>query len=657
MIMLQRWLILPPLLTALALVLLPGRSQQVAAVDALHIVANITYRIQLDQGPVHVSWRVTVANNDPQTRTGQGGIISFYDSLPLPLLRGATNVSAQALSGAPLTVTLDDAGPGPLISASVQFDRRLFYQESYGFDLEYDLPFAREDSLLVTPFYVAMPMVASGDQATVTIAVPMGEPWEVAVEALDCAREGFTFRCSGSDGVYVVALAEVSQPDATASLTSDLVLRGRAVAVTVTHFRGEELWAEHLLDLVGASLPIIEELYGFSYPGPGILYLNQRARQSILGYEGLTACDPRTTCQIAVSPLANDRTVLHELSHLWSGIYAQRWLSEGFADLVASEAAVRLPPGLLRGGTPTRPPATIDLRLDEWGDVKPLIGASAERRAIEDVGYDLSWRFLLLLRDRVRLQALQGANAALALGGQPADSRRFMDVLEEISGQVLDQLFARWVFPDSMAPTLEARREARDRLAALVTQAKAEGLTEDVPRAIAEEVVAWSFDEALAALDRAEAALETYAQVKDPLFAFRRGVEALGLPFPKVIEDQLQRWDFGMARLSLADASKALEAYAAARRTLEAPRSPWTRLGLLGKDPDATLAAASRAFARGDFQSADKSARAAAAMVSDAHQVALRHTILFLGALAVAALAALALLWLSRRYTRPIPGP
>ena len=659
-------LIFALLLLALALLTMGTPAHVATATELLQVTANVSYRIQPDPstgsgqalGPVHVSWQVTLKNNDPQTaRTDSNTVFAYRSLSELPILRGATKLSARSSSGAPLTVTLDNSNEGPIVGADVAFDRPLFYRDTYSFTLDYDLPDTRQESLLVTPSYVFLPAVASGDQVTVTISTPADSAWEVSQEPVQCTQNGATFTCSGSDSMYLAAFVEVSRPDATSTIPIDLSLQEKNVAITLTYFQGDAPWAQHLRQITRAALPIIEKLYGFPYPGPSAINLAERGRQAILGYEGLTTCDPQTACNIAISPVANDFTVLHELAHLWSGIYTKRWLIEGFAELVADETAARLPASLLQGEPPSLPKTSQDLRLDEWGNVTSITTTTDAQKATEDAGYDRSLRFILLLQAQVGLEALQQANTIIARSGQPADSQRFMDTLEDVSGQNLDQIFAHWVFPDSLAPTLEARRQARDRLAALTARAEAEGLSPDTPKAIEKDVTAWRFGEALAALDRADAAIVVYSQIKDALSTLRRGVAAAGLPFPQTIDTALTHWNFAAARLSIAAAGQALDAYIAARQKVDTPRSLWRRFGLLGSDPDATLDAAARAFSRGDFQTATNKANDAANTVDNASHITLRRLLIFLGILAATATALAAALWLTYRRSRQLPEP
>ena len=127
---------------ALALItpsLSPHPSQ---ANQPLIITSDISYDIRPDSGPVHVSWQVSVKNNDPETVERESGAIFFYDSLQLPILRGSSNLSARS-GPTTLPISIDSSGDGPLVTASVSFDRMLFFNDTYSFSLDYDLTSAR----------------------------------------------------------------------------------------------------------------------------------------------------------------------------------------------------------------------------------------------------------------------------------------------------------------------------------------------------------------------------------------------------------------------------------------------------------------------------------------------------------------------------------
>ncbi len=646
-------------IVAAAGLLATGGSARHAAAedDLLHIVSRVTYDVRPDLGPLHVSWDIAIENNDPKTQK-RNGSLSFYQNLVLPALRGAANVAARSADGQPLDVTLTDSPKGPVTSADVAFDKRLFYHDKYSFTLTYELPASRSDSLLVTPYYVFLPILASGDEATVTVSSPSDAAWEASLEAADCMQaaapapgQPATLTCSGQEAPYVAALVEVSRPDARITVPFDVQLREKAVSVSLTYFPGEEAFAQHVQDLTQASLPVIEDLYGFPYQAAPSIRIAQGGRQVVLGYEGLTTC-LTDACDIVISPISDDYTVLHELAHLWSGIYARRWLSEGFAQIVAEDAAARLPAGLVRGRPPQRDPAAVALQLDEWGDVTSAVGAGEDELALQNAGYDRSLRFLYVLRFEAGADILRQVNAAIAKGGQPTDSKRYLDALEETSGKTLDGLFAEWVFPSYYDSILESRREARSRAGDLTRLTAEEGLSDEVPAAIREDVDAWRFDEAIAGLDQAEKGMARLEDLKSDLSRLHTNAAAAGLTMPGDVDDALARWDFDGAGRIMQSARRALDSYNAARSKVDGRHSLWQRFGLLGSNPSSTLESAAAAFADGDFDTAVDRAGDAADTVDSAGTVALRRLLIVAAIFGAFALVILAAVWIARLRER-----
>ena len=336
-------------------------------------------------------------------------------------------------------------------------------------------------------------------------------------------------------------------------------------------------------------------------------------------------------------------------------IYAERWLSEGFAQFIAEEVAAALPEGLVQSRPAAREQAAVDLRLEEWGSVSSLIGAEETERERESAGYDLSARFLYQLRVEVGDDALKSANAALAAAGGSVDTERYLDVLEETSGKRLDGLFAQWVFPDIFKDTLDLRRQTRDRLAELSRRATEVGLSEDIPNSIRTSIEAWQFHEALAALDAADRKLGEYDSLKRALDVLTQRAESAGLELPAVIADEIEKWEFPGARLMFAEAVRAVEAYVEAEARIDEPRNVWERFGLLAKDPGKDVRKAAQAFAAGDFESAkDHADSARESVIDDASGTAFRRLLVLALILALMAAGIAVGIWFSQRREREL---
>ncbi|HET8943380.1 MAG TPA: hypothetical protein VFO59_01230 [Dehalococcoidia bacterium] len=619
--------------------------------DLVHVKSHVLYDIHPDQGPVRVTWDVSILNNDPQTDVEHtpGSAIFFYEAFDFPLLVGASGLTATSAAGAPLEITPGGQEQGPMVPATVKLDRRLFFGDSYDLRIQYEVPEKRHPAVITIPAYAFIPLLASGDEATVDVSAPVDAPWSTSIEAVDCAQNGVTFSCTGADAVFLAAVAEVARPDLTATMSTEVQLRDRKVPLNITYFQGEEAFAQHVSDLAVNALPVLEDIYGVQYFGPGTVNVSERVRQVILGYEGLTSCDPATACEVNISPIADDRTMLHELAHLWSGLYEKRWLAEGFAEYTAAQSVQYLPEGLVSGSAVVRQQPSVELQLDDWGDVENVIGASEDDLAVENAGYFRSLRFLDQLEFELGVEALRRTNQAISQEGEPADSRRFMDLLEDISGRNNDSLFVEWVFPESLEPLISDRREARDRLTNVTARAQAAGLTEDVPAEIQKKVDAWQFQEAFTALETAEAGLDTFDDLKDDLARLQEDIDAAGLVLSDSIQKLLAEWDFEAARSTVDQAFEAVTAYAIAVEKVNARRSAWEQFGLLGSDPESSVERAASAFNDGDYENAIDQADKAIDTIDGASRTAMRRVLIVAGLAALFGLVVLGAVWLSRR--------
>lgn len=625
--------------TAFALLLLLGPSRHAVADEGgLSMTSIVTYDVKTTDAAVHVTWDVSLTDNDPATDVTAGGS-SYYANVGLPVLRGVSDVRAVDSAGDPLLVETQDSGTRSIDeAATVYFSRGIFFGQTYSFRLTYTLADTRSEAVLVTPYYAFLPAIASGDSATVIVNAPRGNPWVSTIEPKDCPQAGSSFVCAGASKTYLAALVEVSQPGAVSTSQFDVALKDKTVNVTLTHFQGEDAVAVHQQALIIAALPVIEEVYGFDYSGPTAIHIAQGGRQSSLGYEGLASCTPDVSCEIVISPVAGDYTLLHELSHMWSNIYSKRWLAEGFAEFVAETAVPRLE-GVVVGGPPERGGQVAALALDDWGDADTVIGVDTSVLKIEDAGYTYSLRFLLQLRQQFGIEALEAVNRNLATSGTPADSQRYMDLLEDSTRSNLDGLFLTWVFPDSYRTIIADRRTAIDRLGGLRSQLVDEGLPDDIITPIQADIRDWDFEAALTKLDDAYNGLDTYADMSVQLDNLRSATEGAGLSFPEGLTDALNRFDFGKVGPAIKQANNAITAYTSARQTVGVSRNVWERFGLLGSDPNGALSRAASSFANGDFDVSLQHSQHASDLVSDASSIAFRRLLVVAGFLSLLVLA------------------
>jgi tetratricopeptide (TPR) repeat protein len=297
--------------------------------------------------------------------------------------------------------------------------------------------------------------------------------------------------------------------------------------------------------------------------------------------------------------VTSDFIALHEAAHLWSNIYNERWLYEGFADWTAQKAAeeLGLAPSVSTPDLDRVTPPEGGLQLISWTEVNCPPIRCPESREFDLYGYARSLAFVALLEESVGAEALMEANARVADDGDPVGARGFMDALEETTGQTLDAEFLEWVYTSEDAPLLQQRRQARDQLTALMSAINGTDLV--LPSSIAAFIEAWEFEQALQLMPRAAEVIPTYNE---------------------------------------------------ARTAAEEDRNIWQRVGLLGDDPDDNVDAARSAFAEGRFEDAGENAEQALEVLEDSESEGKRRVMVAAGLACALLVGGLALLWLLGRH-------
>jgi hypothetical protein len=419
----------------------------------------------------------------------------------------------------------------------------------------------------------------------------------------------------------------------------------RTVQLTVNESPGDQEWARRVTEAVVAAGPALEEMIGVPYPGPEAMGISARSNEQLSGYAGLAGCS-HVVCHIRLSENFRDTTLLHELTHAWTQSFRNRWLAEGMAEYISDRAAARI------DGQPLPVPEPVGDRppypLLDWTLAIDLNTAEEEQITSEYEGYYWSQRFFEQLEATVGSEAVRRTMAAVVpLQAGTVGGRRFIDAVDE-AGVQADDLFIRYVFPPDREQEIRDRRVARDRLAALTarTAAEAPELSQNVFAPVREQVAAWEFAGALATLDRLDAGLNAYLQLRERLSTLNSRATEAGLAYPYPLQNAVATWDFAPFLETIDAANGAIDAYLAAEQKLAAARGIWQRIRLFGRSPDAELDRAAQAFASADFTGTTDHSQAAEAQLQRAVSRALMNLLVGAGVLAlILAAAALLLRW------------
>ena len=107
--------------------------------------------------------------------------------------------------------------------------------------------------------------------------------------------------------------------------------KGGAQALKLRYLPGDAGWANHVRSLVISGLPVLESVIGSPLKLREDFTMLEVSQDELGGYEGIFQCLDDQLCRIGVVEGAADQVVLHELAHLWTTKYDERWLAEGVA--------------------------------------------------------------------------------------------------------------------------------------------------------------------------------------------------------------------------------------------------------------------------------------------------------------------------------------
>ena len=210
----------------------------------------------------------------------------------------------------------------------------------------------------------------------------------------------------------------------------------KKLGVTIYYENTNDAWAHHVADLILMALPRVEELAGFDYPFN--YNITVRIQQGDNNYNMLQQ-------GVYLIPRTWDFAVIHELVHYWTGIYQERWLSEGYATLLP--LVVFQERGLLSQIAQVRDThvgwfnayfSKYEQPLDTWvTDTTP---------ELHNFLYGKTYCLFYILSRELGVETLTAASHTIFESHRKATSVGFKDVLEKLTGKQLDDLFSGWIF-------------------------------------------------------------------------------------------------------------------------------------------------------------------------------------------------------------------
>ena len=528
------------------------------------------------------------------------------------------------------------------------------------YSLEFDLPGTppRADGYIragraFARFYIW----AWGDTGDVRVVIPA---------TYKVTRNGDVLAESTSRGNTVLAQTKMSRPhefyawltaERTAALIRTPLELPNGKAAFLVGSPEDAAWNETALSTLGPGLTELEAATGLPWPMAGELQIIEEHEGRPASYISIALANGR----LQVDDTLDRTAMLREAARLWFNerLFSTRWINEGFAAEFAARAGAKQGIEFALPEPDRSAPSALALN----GAFPAPMSSDPTLTARRDYAYAAAWYVInvlvadfdeatvqeILRRANEDLMPYKGA-PSLELrqeGGQSAGSHRFLDLVEEVGGKDVDDVFAEWVLSDSESPLLESRAAAREKYEELATLA--DGWLP--PMAIRGPMADWNFD---AALGQIEAA----ARVIESREAIELASTALGTTPSRALRDAYESAATDLSEAQ-AIADRQLASLARLRVGIEAvaaPRDAFAQVGLWNEPPpELGIERARAAFASDESAGVDSEVSAVTAAIGKASDDGLRRVAIAVGiglAVLILLVATVALRRRSRRRSR-----
>jgi len=574
-----------------------------AAQTDLSFISSSTWTADPAAARVHVLAVVTATSHSVDV----GGRRYYYDRIQLTLPPSAVAVAAASGDGRGLPVTAESVSSSGVV-VLVALGQRLYSGQSCSVDVKFDLVDAggsTDRDLRIGSTLMSFPVSAFGSPNTpgssVTVIFPSYFTVQEEFGGLTRAvfGSGEVVFSSGilDDATSLSAWFTATEPVPASDFRVRAVIIG-PLNVSLRYWADDIGWADQVERVLRAGYPVLRDMIGLGDPIGTTLTVEEASTQEIGGFSGAYN---QTTGQVQVSYFADPFVILHEITHLWfnGDLVTDRWVQEGFASYYAQQAVDRL------GFTDHAPVLTDRLLqaavpLNDWvsaGEPSSvtdayLYGATLDvaREIAAQAGQDgLRSVWVAARSGEAAYQPLHGSGIE-TFGVGATDWRRLLDLLEQETGRSYAAIWRQWVMDPSQTLLLQQRDSA---LAAYSSAQKAAGPWDLTP-AIRRSLDTWQYGQATTQMAQARSILSKRAQIE---------VEAAadGTTPPSTLQNAFERLSLADADAEATNELAVLDEISAAQGAATGNGGAARAVGLLGADPQADLAAARDAFAKGDM--------------------------------------------------------
>jgi tetratricopeptide (TPR) repeat protein len=575
----------------------------VAAVQSdLAYISASTWTADALEGRVHVVTVVTATSHTLDT----AGRRFFYDQIQLTLPSFSTDYQVLSVLNKTLPVTVESIGAAGVV-VTVGLGERLYSGASTTFSLRFDLVDSggsTDRDFRIGSKVMSFPVSALGSPgtagSTVTVIFPpaftvqeeLGNLTRAVYGSGEVAFSSGTIEDSTQFGAWFTAV----QPVPASDFRVRVVVIG-PLSVTLRYWVDDVGWADEVERVLRMGYPLLRTMIGLGDPVSTTLTVEE-ASTADLGFSGSFDV---ARGQVLISYFADPYVILHEAAHMWFNVdlVSDRWVEEGFASYCAQLAVDQL-------GLPDHAPVLSDrirqsaVPLNDWiaagqpntpTEVYLYAAALETAREIATLAGPDALRLVWAeaRADKAAYQPVHAIQNDMSIG-QPTDWRRLLDLLERTTGQSFAAIWQQWVVDPSQVPLLGQRTAALADYSKAMAAAGPWDLSPEIRVALGE----WQFQQAVSSMTEARVVLAE----RDEIAASAATEQTTP---PPTLKQKFERSDLIAASSEAATELAALDTLAAATQARTDNGGAAQAVGLIGADPQADLAAARDAFAKGDL--------------------------------------------------------
>lgn len=586
------------------------------ALGDLRFENEFTYTVDADNSSLTVDIDMHLVNTTPDSV--EGGVVTqtFFTGFELFVPLDATEFDVSG-DGGSLEYTREPSEDDGFDLVTVELGRRLFFREAMDVQVNWringDEP--RSDSQFrVNPAYFAVPVFGFGTprHVDVNLVVPLG---------YELTFEGDVLTTSATEsGQLTYSALDIEDPDEffawvsgvdNSKLSTERVVV-EEVEIVVRSWPGDDFWTSEVIAAAQSGLPVLLDLIGLEYAQSAPLVVTESAEVTASGYGGWYIKDRNL---VEIGEYVDADLVLHELSHIWlnQDLFDRRWIIEGLAEVFAAESAVAA--GLAEEvevrqvAFPSSHPEIPS--LNEWDYVTvESFDSIDDLFDYEQAGYSLSEWVLQQVVDEIGFESMRDvvyavSNDEIAYRGEPEPESvarataawyHFLDLLQEVGGsEDADELFFDHV--------TEFEYEERDAARRLYEEVRASTNGWELPLLIREPMSRWQFEYATRWLGQVGPIVEARDEVESDLLE-------LGLELRPKMEDlfELATGSFDEVVVFGAELAEATDQVLEAKGLVDADRSLFEEVGLIGSEIEAEFDDTVRALDSEDFDAAEAEA-------------------------------------------------